>query len=351
MPNLKMVDSTMEYPEIREIQYTRYAQLLGTGEGMPESIVTNQDIIDQFNLIASDRAVQYSVGIKERRAVKKGVLPSEYLHKAVLQCCSNTNIAPEKIDRIIYARLVGDHLIPATSLKVLQKIGVRKGIPVMDISVACSGFLHATDLALSCINAGDDYVLVLGGDRASLDADAEILKDTRTIFLNGDGFAAALYGHSETPKFICKYFYTDSSIGQFAYIPFGTEFLKEKDKPLTGAFNLAMPDGPKIHQSILDSFGIISSQLLRASGMQWSDIDFVITSDQTAMAWKAQMQSAGIPEHKSCSCFHKYGNTVAAMVPLNLHEAISSGKLKKGMRVMVMGHGAGASGGGFIFTF
>lgn len=351
MINLKMVDSTMQYPGIREVKYTRHAQLLGTGEGMPEKIVTNQDIIDQFNLIASDRAVQYSIGIKERRAVQTGVLPSEYLYKAVLQCCSNANIAPEKIDRIIYAKLVGDQLIPATSLRVLEKIGVRKGIPVMDISVACSGFLHATDLALSCIDTGDDYVLVLGGDRASLDANAEILKDTRTIFLNGDGFAAAIYGYSRTPKFICKYFYTDSSIGEFAYIPFGTAFLKEKDTLLTGAFNLTMPDGPKIHQSILDSFQIISSQLLGASGMHWDDIDFLITSDQTSMAWKAQLQQAGIPEHKSCSCFHKYGNTVAAMVPLNLHEAIISGKLQKGMMVMMMGHGAGASGGGFIFRF
>lgn len=346
-----MVDSTMQYPETRETAYTRYAQLLGTGEGMPDRIVTNQDIINQFNLIASDRAVQYSVGIRERRAIKKGVPPSDYLCKAVMQCCSNANVSPEKVDRIIYARLTGDHLIPATSLKVLEKIGVRKGIPVMDISVACSGFLHATDLALSCINTGDDYVMVLGGDRASLDDDAKILADTRTIFLNGDGFAAALYGHSLTKKFVCKYFYTDSSIGEFAYIPFGTGFLKEKEKSMVGAFNLTMPDGPKIHQSILDSFRIISSKLFSISGLQWSDIDFVITSDQTAMAWKAQLGLFGIPESKSCSCFHKYGNTVAAMVPLNLHEAIISGKLQRGMTVMMMGHGAGASGGGFIFTF
>ncbi len=39
------------------------------------------------------------------------------------------------------------------------------------------------------------------------------------------------------------------------------------------------------------------------------------------------------------------------MVPLNLHEAITSGKLTKGMTVMMMGHGAGASGGGFVFKF
>jgi 3-oxoacyl-[acyl-carrier-protein] synthase-3 len=39
------------------------------------------------------------------------------------------------------------------------------------------------------------------------------------------------------------------------------------------------------------------------------------------------------------------------MVPLNLHEAISTGKLQRGMNVLLMGHGAGASGGGFIFTY
>ncbi len=82
-----------------------------------------------------------------------------------------------------------------------------------------------------------------------------------------------------------------------------------------------------------------------------SDIDFFITSDQTQLVWEDQVKSLGLSESQSVSCFHKYGNTIAAMVPLNLHEAIETGKLQRGMTVLLMGHGAGASGGESIFTY
>lgn len=347
----QMIGSSLQYPPARPVVYRRHARILGSGAGIPEIRVSNQDIIDQHQLIASDRAVQFSIGIQERRHVQSGSPPSKYLHMAVQECLKNAQVAPEQVDRILYARLVGDHAIPTTALKVLERMGVRQGIPVMDLSVACSGFLHATEMALNMINCGDRYVLVLGGDRAAIHAGAQVVKDTRTIFLNGDGFAAVLYGYDEKQHFFARYFYTDSSIGDFAYIPFGTELLKNHGTPQEDSFNLAMPNGPHIHQSIIDSCQIIAERLLTSSGMSWSDIDFLITSDQTSMAWKAQLETLKIPEEKSCSCFYKYGNTVAAMVPLNLHEAISTGKLQRGMTVMMMGHGAGASGGGFIFRY
>ena len=347
----KMIGSTMAYPAARPFRHRRYGQLLSTGAGMPNTVVGNQALIDGMDLIASDRAIQHSIGIRERRHVSPGKKPSVYLERAARQCLQRAGVAPEKISRIIYARLTGDQAIPATSLKILERLGISTGVPVMDVSVACSGFVHATELALNCINAGDDYVLVLGGDRAAVDVDARVDKDTRTVFLNGDGFAAALYGVSETRKFFARYFYTDSSIGDFAYIPFGTEALGKNPNPDKEAFVLQMPNGPNIHQSIIDSTIIISSRLFAQCNKTIDDIDFFISSDQTAMSWKAQLQVLGLPESKSCSCFHKYGNTVAAMVPLNLDEAISTGKLQMGMTVLFMGHGAGASGGGFIFEY
>ncbi len=346
-----MIGSSLRYPPARVLRTTRHAALLGTGVGIPEVVVTNQDIIDEFGLIASDRAVQFSIGIRERRHVAPGSLPSKYLAEAASMAIANAGIEPDRIDRILYARLAGDHAVPATSLRVLERLGLREGIPVMDVSVACSGFLHATGLALSFIDSGDENVLVVAGDRAGIDREAKVLKDTRTIFLNGDGFAAAIYGHCPEPRFKCSCFYTDSSIGEFAYIPFGSALLAE-GKPLEpGMFNLTMPNGPNIHQSIVDSCRILTGRLLDAAGLTLSDIDFFVTSDQTTLSWKAQLELLGIPESKSCSCFHKYGNTVAAMVPTNLHEAIATGALRRGMTVLLMGHGAGASGGGFIFTY
>ena len=343
--------SSMHYPPGRPLRYRRYAKILSTGAGVPENTVTNQDLIDEFDLIATDRAVQFSLGIRERRRAPFETPPSVYLERAARACIENAGISPEKIDRIVYAKLFGDHLTPATAVRVLQRLGIRKGIPVMDISAACSGTLHAMDLALGFINAGDDYVLVLGGDRTVLEKQAAVERDTRTVFLNGDGFAGLLLAVSDTPRFHAKYFYTDSDQRDFAYVPFGTELLNVTEEISPKMFALTMPDGSRIHRSVMDSCRILSERLFELSGKKIEDIDFFITSDQTHLVWQEQLKLLGLPEEKSVSCFHKYGNTVAAMVPLNLHEAVSSGRLKRGMTVLMMGHGAGAAGGGFIFTF
>ena len=346
-----MIGSTKAYPKAQKLRLRRHAQIVSTGAGIPDEVVTNQDLIDELDLIASDRAVQFSIGIRERRRAPFEVDPSVYLERAARECLDRAGVDIEKVDRIIYAKLFGDHLVPATALRLLERLGAQKGIPAMDISAACSGVMHAIDLALSYINTGDEYVLVLGGDRTTLGKEAAITKDTRTVFLNGDGFAAVLLGRSSEPKFHAKYFYTDSDLSDFAYIPFGTELLNKTHQFGRSMLAMAMPDGQQIYRSVLDSCRIISRNLLSVTGLEISDIDFFITSDQTRLVWQEQLKLLGIPEEKSVSCFEKYGNTVAAMTPLNLHEAITTGALRRGMTVMMMGHGAGASGGGFVFTY
>jgi 3-oxoacyl-[acyl-carrier-protein] synthase-3 len=346
-----MIGSTKIYPHGRAKTLSRHAQILATGAALPDEVVTNKDIIDEHGLRATDRAVQFAIGIRERRRASFEATCTEYLVKAARECCQRAGIAPERIDRIIYARLFGDHSIPATSIRVLEALGVRRGIPTMDLSAACSGFLHAMELALSYLNVGDEYVLVLGGDRAAVSPGDALAKDTRTVFLNGDGFAAMLLGVGDRARFRCSYFYTDSDLAEFAQIRFGTALLNQSLEFDSQMLVLGMPDGGKIHQSVLDSCKVISSRLLELAGLTMKDIDFFITSDQTQVLWKEQLALLGLPESKSVSCFHKYGNTVAAMAPLNLNEAIVSGRLKRGMTVMMMGHGAGASGGGFILEY
>ncbi len=114
---------------------------------------------------------------------------------------------------------------------------------------------------------------------------------------------------------------------------------------------MQMPDGMVVHQSVIDSCELVSNKLLKQAGLTLEDIDVVITSDQTTFTWKAQLEKLGVPEEKSTSSFYRYGNTVAALSPINLHEMIVTGRLQRGMLVLFMAHGAGASGGGLIFRY
>jgi len=63
------MNNDIRFPEIKPLKIERYAKIVSTGVGLPERVVTNQDIIDEYDIIATDRAVRYSVGIVERRWV------------------------------------------------------------------------------------------------------------------------------------------------------------------------------------------------------------------------------------------------------------------------------------------
>lgn len=343
--------STMQYRECVPLQIERYARVLSTSVVVPERVVTNDDIIKRYDLIATDRAVQYSLGIAERRYADEGTLVSDLLHRAAAECLERAHVRPEQLDRVLYTKLMGDQMVPATALRVVQKLGIRRGIPAFDILAACSGFVHLMDMAIRYIDSGDDYVLILGGDICSRLANAKNKKDTRTIFLQGDAVVGMLLGVADVRHFLASYLYTDNTYFEYSYIPFGTEVLNKSKAFDNQIFNMAMPDGMVVHESVIDSCELVSARLLAQAGITVNDVDAFITSDQTTFTWKAQLQKMNVPAEKSASLFHKYGNTVAALSPINLHEMIQTGRLRRGMTVLFMAHGAGGSGGGLVFRY
>ncbi len=343
--------STLDYPAIKPLNIDRHAGVLSTGVTVPDTVVTNKDIIKRFDLIATDRAVQFAVGIKERRYADEDTLVSDLLAETAKKCLERANVKAEQPDRVIYTKLMGDYIVPATSIKVLEKLGIRTGIPAFDIAAACSGFVHILDMALRYIDTGDDYVLILGGDISSRSSNTKNKKDTRTIFLSGDAVVGMLLGVSDEQMFKASYLYTDNTYYDYSYVPFGTDMLNNTKAFGNTMFNMQMPDGRVVHESVIDSCDIVAHKLLDQTGLSMNDIDVFITSDQTTLTWKAQLKKMGVSDKKSISLFHKYGNTVAALAPANLNEMIETGRLQRGMTVMFLAHGAGASGGGFIFTY
>ena len=342
----------IRFPEIRPLNVDRYARIVSTGVGLPKAVVTNQEIIDEYKILATDRAVQYSLGIKERRWSGFDEKVEDLMLEAVKQCLERANINIEMVDRVIFTKLFGDFQVPATSIGLLRKFNAQKGIPAFDICSACSGFIHAMDLAIRYIATGDDYVLILGGSVIAKCVRLWKNPDPKTVFLFGDAIVAMLLGYSEVKSFLASYLLTNHTLYDNAKVNFGTEFLRKNMKNLDPSiFYMRIADGNVVFNSAAKYSKIIADKLLNETGLSIEDIDFFVTSDQSEKIWEAQLKELNIPKEKSLSLFHKYGNTVAAISPLNLNELIVSGRLKRGDIVMMQAHGAGASSGGMIFKF
>lgn len=342
----------MLFPEIKPLKLERQAKIISMGTGLPKRIVTNQHIIDDYQLIATSRAVEYSLGIQERRWAEKQQSLEELMAEAVRQCLDKAGMTIDQVSRIIYTKLLGEYQIPAVTVGLLKELGADTGIPAFDISSACSGFMHTMDLALRYIASGDDYVLVIGGGITSRGIQLWRKPNPKSVFLFGDGIAAMLLGPADKQHFLASYIFTNPNLYDNAYIPCGTGSLNGDIQTIDyDMFNMRIIDGKLIHESSVEYSKLIADKLLKVTGLSLNEMDFFVTSDQSTKIWEAQLGALGIPKDKSVSMFHKYGNTVAAMSPLNLFELIESGRLKRNNLVMMQAHGAGASSGGMIFRY
>ncbi|NLW48375.1 MAG: ketoacyl-ACP synthase III [Firmicutes bacterium] len=340
------------YPQIQNLNVNSFARIVSTGIGLPEKVTTNQDIIDRYHLFATDRAVQYTLGIKERRWVDPKQKLTQLMARAVTECLQRAGVGIDQVDRIIYSKLLGEYQIPASSVALLRELKVDKGIPAFDISSACSGFMHALDMALRYIGTGDDYVMILGGGITSMVNQSWNQPDPKTVFMFGDAIVAMLLEKTNKKHFLASYIFTNHLLYDNAYIPMGTTFLNSTATKFgPGTYTMQIRDGRVIHNSVVESTQVLADKLLQATGLTIDDIDIFVTSEQNTQIWEAQLDILGIPREKSRSVFWKYGNTVAAMSPLMLDELITSGQLERGMLVMMMAHGAGASSGGCIFRY
>lgn len=344
--------SDISFPDIKPLRVNRYAKILSTGVGVPKKVMTNQSIIDKYNYVATDRAVQFSIGIKERRWVSEDETFEGLMAEAITQCLERANVSIEEVDRIIYTKLIGVQNVPASAVTVLKKLGTGKGIPGFDVTCACSGFVHVMDMAIKYIATGDDYVLILGGGISSKRTQQCKSPSTKTVFLFGDGIVAMLLGPSDTEHFFSSFIFTNHKLYDNAFIPCGTTMMAKgfrdtEDDILT----MKIVDGKVILDSAVEYTKIIAEKLLSMAGMTLDDVDYFITSDQSTRIWEAQVKALGIPFEKSLSLFERYGNTVAAMSPLILNELITTKRIKRGDVVMMLAHGAGASSGGLLFRF
>ena len=168
--------------------------------------MTNQDIIDKYDYVATDRAIQFSIGIKERRWVSEDESFEGLMAEAITQCLERANVNIEEVDRIIYTKLLSVQNIPASTVAVLKKLGVKKGIPGFDVTCACSGFVHVMDMALKYIATGDDYVLILEGEYHLKGYSSAKIQVPNSIFIWG--------------WYCCKCFCSPSKTKHFSHLIF-----------------------------------------------------------------------------------------------------------------------------------
>ncbi len=246
-------------------------------------------------------------------------------------------------DLIINASGVPKQTIPDTSTFYQKEMGFE-GIPSFSIHCTCLSFITAFHTASSLINSNAyNRILIISADRGTRGRN---FNEPESASLLGDAAAAILL--EKTPKNINSelIYYTMStwpSGSMLTEVRGGGTNKHPQDSNTTIEDNLFSMDGPAIYKIARKQVHRTLLKALKNTGIKKDSIDWVIPHQASGKAVDAYISIGGFEKKKVIKTVSKFGNCVAASVPMSLSFAIKDHRIKRGDIVLLIGTGAGLS--------
>jgi 3-oxoacyl-[acyl-carrier-protein] synthase-3 len=225
-------------------------------------------------------------------------------------------------------------------------------IPAFDFTHACSGHVYGLYFAKALVASGAaDCILLLTADTYSRHLHPD---DRSTVTLFGDGGAATLIraatdGGGEIGEFCIGTDGGSSSIFAIAAggarLPRSAETAKSFVDPggSTSSPEHIHMDGPGVLAFVRKRVPAMVRELLAKTQTTLDDVDLVVCHQGSGMTLDYVERWLSLPPEKTFRNIANVGNTVSASIPIALRDAELAGRLRPGMRVMLVGFGVGLS--------
>ena len=311
-------------------------RIAGTGKYIPEKVMTNFDfekIID-----TTDEWIVTRTGIKKRHFAKPEEKCSDLAYRAGLAALEDAGVDASELDLIVVATDTPDLLCPATASRVQALLGA-KNAGTYDVLAGCTGSLTALITAIGGIASGIwNKVLVIGAE----DFEPVInWNDRSTCILFGDGAGAAVLTRAEEGqgRFISAELKADGT----KYDLITIERETAETKPV-----LRM-HGSEVFKFVNVHLPPFIKKFCEESGVEPTEIGFWILHQANTRIIDSLFKRLGIPTDRTLMNLENYGNTSAASLMVTLDEAMKSGCIKSGEKVLFMAFGAGMTLGALIY--
>jgi 3-oxoacyl-[acyl-carrier-protein] synthase-3 len=322
----------------------RRAAIVGTGSYLPARVLTNADLEQMVE--TSDEWIRTRTGIRERRIAAENEASSDMAAEAAQRALASAGLRPEQVDIIIVATLTPDMPFPNTACFVQQKIGARNAF-CFDIEAACSGFIYALDIARRYIVAGDaETVLVIGAEKLSSVTDWQ---DRGTCVLFGDGAGAAvLRPATDGSGIVASVMGSDGRLTNLLHLPGGGSRYPVSARTIADRLHYMKMSGNEVFKHAVRCMCDAGQKVLDRCGMTIADVDWVVPHQANLRIVQAIAERLGGSMDRFCVNLDRVGNLSAASVPVALDEAIRSGKIVKGHRLLFVAFGGGFTWGAMV---
>jgi 3-oxoacyl-[acyl-carrier-protein] synthase-3 len=326
--------------------FSKAVGIIGTGKYVPENILTNKDLEQMVD--TNDEWIVTRTGISERRIAAEHQAASDLAVIASQNALRAAGITADQLDLIIVATVTPDMAFPSTACVVQEKIGAKKAA-AFDLSAACSGFIYALANGSNYVAAGmGKYVLVIGVEVLSRITD---YTDRATCILFGDGAGAAVLGEVPMGRGFKSFeLGADGAGAELLKVcggsrnPLNQQFLDERKQFIYMA-------GNDVFKFAVRIMGSAAEAALEKAGLQKSDIDLLVPHQANMRIIQSALDRLELPAEKCMINLSKYGNMSAASIPVALHEAVDSGRVKDGDCLVFVGFGGGLTWGATVLVW
>ncbi|MEE4295429.1 MAG: beta-ketoacyl-ACP synthase III [Wenzhouxiangella sp.] len=320
-----------------------YSRIIGTGSYLPEKVLTNKDL--EAFVDTTDQWIRDRTGIGERRVAADGQTTCDLAEAAARAALDAADVKPHEIDLLLLGTTTPDLVFPSTACLLQERLGLGE-CGAFDLNAACSGFLYGLSVADQYIRAGTaTKILVVGAETLTRMLD---WTDRSTCVLFGDGAGAAVLTADETPGILSTHIHANGAYRDLLKVDVGVSrgFLPEA----RGGIRVHM-SGNEVFKVAVNTLGRIVDETLEANQLDKSDLDWLIPHQANLRIIKATAKKLQMSMDQVIVTVDRHGNTSAASVPLALDEAIRSGRVKRGDRLLLEAFGGGFTWGSALVVY
>ncbi len=322
-------------------------RIAATSHYLPERVMDNAEL--ERVMDTSDDWIVQRTGVRERHICAEDESVRTMSLEVLKGLLRKTGVKAADLDLLIIATVGSEMACPSTACQVLGDLAEDPefgptNAGAFDMTVACSGFTYAVNIAHDLVKCGQyTNIAVIGVEHLSKFVEYTTRgRGTAIIFGDGAG-GAMLQPTDEAGKgVLAQTMHSDGQRWCDLFIP-----RKEPDFPpgLDEADPLPMGmmrmNGRAVFRFAVGTFSDLIAQTLEKAGLEAGDIDQFVCHQSNVRILEAARERFGLPPEKLAVNIDKVGNTSAASVPILLDQLREAGTIKDGQKVMLVAFGAG----------
>lgn len=297
---------------------------------LPDHQENISDLARRFGDDAAARIAK-ATGITSRHLAGSDLCTSDLMERAARRLLSGGGWDAATVDLLVCVTQTPDQPLPGNGALLQHRLGLRKGMVVIDVTQGCAGFVHGLWMTASLLKPMGRRALLLVGDTTSRLIDPE---DRGVAPLFGDGAAAIALEVSDDAS--PMWFDLGSDGAGAPYLSVSGGGLRQPDTPA----RLFM-DGTQVFAFTLREVPGSVKAVLSAAGWTMAEIDHLVLHQANAQMIRHLAQKLGASSEQAPISLAQVGNTSSASIPLALCDALASSLTPGGRRLVMSGFGVG----------